>query len=92
MKRSRRDLVGIEYEVDASSPDPNYLVVRKQRRESPTAVGCCTCPTNCHDSHLTATQVSPLAVFYVVGEGDLRGTVYALPVVHDVLLHNLVRV
>jgi MED6 mediator sub complex component len=29
-------MTGVEYETDASSPDPNHFVIRKQHREMPT--------------------------------------------------------
>ena len=62
-------MVGLEYEVDNTSPaagNPIYFIIRKQER-------------------LSETNVTVLAIYYIVGKGPQWGTVYQMPTVYSVL-------
>ena len=62
---------GVEYEVDNSTADENYYVIRKLYR-------------------MSETETRLLSVYYVVGAGTNRGTVFPMPDIHAVISCNLV--
>ncbi|GAB5359896.1 hypothetical protein AAMO2058_000581400 [Amorphochlora amoebiformis] len=71
------EMEGTYYEPDrkTSERDPNYFVIRKLRRERSKGRG--------------GWRVQLLALYYVLGHGPGRGTIFCLPDMHSVLSYNL---
>jgi len=77
------EMEGLYYEPDlkTSSQDPTYFMIRKLHRERRPGGGGRGGAGRFRDRLL--------ALYYVLGQGPGRGTVFALPDLHSVLRYNL---